>query len=126
MSVVGKIQAALAAPSIETTVALANFNFDFSLCRVDAPLEFKGLGAALSTKRRSAAEHGTSHSTARKLGSLFEQVLPSTPRLFRAYGLRASEIAQSSLVNPKGNKAFGPFAEHIGDITTYYIYNQVR
>lgn len=114
MSSIGKIQAAWAAASNETTLALANFNFDFSLIKVEAPVEFKELGAALSTKRRSAAEHGTSHMTARKLGSLFEQLLPSTPRLFRAYGLRASEIAQSPSVNPKGNKAYGPFAEHIG------------
>lgn len=114
MSAIGKIQAAWAAASNETTLALANFNFDFSLVKVEAPLEFKELGAALSTKRRSAAEHGTSHMTARKLGSLFEQVLPSTPRLFRAYGLRASEIAQSPSVNPERNKAYGPFAEHIG------------
>lgn len=121
MSAVGKIQAAWAAASNETTLALANLNFDFSLIKVEAPVEFKDLGAALSIKRRSAAEHGTSHSTARKLGSLFEQILPSTPRLFKAYGLRASEIAQSPLVNPKGNKAYGPFAEHTGvDGTTIW------
>ena len=114
MSAIGKIQAAWAAASIDTTVALANLNFDFSLIKVEAPVEFKELGAALSTKRRSAAEHGTSHMTARKLGSLFEQFLPPTPRLFRAYGLRASNIVQSQLVNPKGNKSYGPFAEHSG------------
>jgi hypothetical protein len=114
MSAIGRIQAAWAAASNETTLALANLSFDFSLIKVEAPLEFKELGGALSTKRRSAAEHGTSHMTARKLGSLFEQVLPSTPRLLRAYGLRASEIAQSPSVNPKGNKAYGLFADHIG------------
>lgn len=114
MSAIGKIQAAWAAASNEITVTLANLNFDFSLIKVEAPLEFRELGAALSTKRRSAAEHGTSHMTARKLGSLFEQVLPPTPRLFKAYGLRASKIAQSPLVNPKRNKDYGPFAEHIG------------
>lgn len=114
MSAIGKLQGAWLAASNETTITLANLNFDFSLFKVEAPQEFKELGAALSTKRRSAAEHGTSHMTARKLGTLFEQVLPSTPHLLRAYGLRASKIAQSPSVNPKGNKAYGPFAEHIG------------
>ena len=72
MSAVGRIQAAWAAASNETTLALANVNFDFSLIKVEAPVEYKDLGAALSTKRRSAAEQGASHSTARKLGCLFE------------------------------------------------------
>lgn len=82
--------------------------------RIDASAEYSGLGAALSSRRRSAAEYGTSHKIARKLGALFEQILPLTPNLFKAYGLRASEIAQSPLVNPKGGQAYGPFAEHIG------------
>ena len=82
---------------------------------------YKGLGAALSHRRRSAAEHGASHQTACKLGALFEQVLPSKPKLFKAYGLRASEIAQSPLINPKGSQNYGPFADHIGvDGTTIW------
>lgn len=114
MANIGRIQSALATASQETTVALANVNFDFSLFRIEAPAEYQPLGAALSTRRRSAAEHGTTHVTAGKLGSLFEQALPLTPNLFKAYGLRASEIAQSPLINPKGSKAYGPFEEHIG------------
>ena len=121
MSGYGRIQGALTALTQDTTLALVNGNFNFSLVRVDAPAEYKGLGAALSHRRRSAAEHGTSHKTACKLGALFEQVLPSTPSLFKAYGLRASEIAQSPLVNPKSTQAHGPFAEHIGvDGTTIW------
>ena len=105
----------------ESTLALANVNFDFALLKIEAPREYKDLGEALSIKRRSAAEHGTTHKTARILGSLFEQTLPSTPSLFKAYGSRASEIASSPLVNPKGGKVHGPFAEHTGvDGTTIW------
>lgn len=113
-SAIGRIQNAFAMASQETTVALANVNFDFSLFRIEAAAEYQPLGAALSTKRRSAAENGTTHQTAGKLGALFEEALPQTPSLFKAYGLRASEIAQSPLINPKGSKAYGPFEEHIG------------
>ena len=108
------IQAALAAMEQKTNLGLAHFNFDFSLLKLEAPPEYRDFGAALSTKRRFAAESGNTHITARKLGALFEQVLPSTPSLFKAYGLRASEIAQHPSVNPKGKRADGPFAEHTG------------
>ena len=115
MSNIGRLQSALISASQETTFALANANFDFALVKVEAPpVEYNHLGAALSTKRRSAAEHGTTHKTARKLGSLFEESIPPTPNLLRAYGLRASEIAQTPLVNPRGGRDHGPFADHIG------------
>jgi hypothetical protein len=113
-SAIGKLQAALAVATQETTFALFNLNFDFSLVKVDAPIEFHGLGAALSTKRRNASESGDHHRTARKLGSLFEQTLPDTPNLFKAYGLRVSEIAQSPAGTAKGAKSFGPFADYVG------------
>lgn len=61
MSGLNRIQAALVAARQETT---------FALIKVEAPPEYNDLGAALSTKRRSAADHGTTHKTARKLGSL--------------------------------------------------------
>jgi hypothetical protein len=111
---VGKIQAALAVATQETTLALANLNFDFSLVKVEAPVEFHGLGSVLSARRRNASESGDHHKTARKLGSLFEQMLPDTPNLFKAYGLRVSEIAKSPSGAPKGGKSFGPFADYAG------------
>ncbi|KAH8659209.1 hypothetical protein BGZ60DRAFT_120559 [Tricladium varicosporioides] len=113
-SAVGKIQAALAAATQETTLALANFNFDFSLVKVEAPVEFQPLGAALSIKRRTASESGDHHRTARKLGSLFEQIIPDTPRLFAAYGNRVSEIASSPAGKAKGSQPFGPFSDFAG------------
>ncbi|KAF2456673.1 hypothetical protein BDY21DRAFT_386143 [Lineolata rhizophorae] len=114
MSSVSRIVAALISGSQETNVALANLNFDFSLVKVEAPPEFHGLGAALSQGRRASAESGSSHVTARKLGALFEQILPKTPNLFERYGTRVSEIAQGSEPNPASNRLGGLFADQVG------------
>ncbi|PGG96931.1 hypothetical protein GX51_07579 [Blastomyces parvus] len=104
----------LTAPTIETTLALANLNFDFSLVKLEAPKEFLGLGNSLSRHRRESAEIGPTHITARKLGALFAQVVPSTPKLEEAYGKRVSEIAGSSDINPQGLRSDGIFADYIG------------
>lgn len=121
MSSLGKIIGAAIYGSAETTVALANINFDFSLMKVDAPTEFLGLGASLSKQRKGDAEEGFRHVTARKLGALFESALPETPHLIQAYGKRVTEIAGSPKVNPKGTPADGPFADHVGaDGTTIW------
>ena len=116
MSSIGRLTTALLQGTQETTLALANLNFDFSLVKVsgpsvfltysdvqrlDAPLEFRGVGESLTRYRREDAEVGSSHVTARKLGALYEQVVPNTPRLFEAYGRRASEIANHG---PKASK----------------------
>lgn len=100
MSSLGRVNAALGVARNENTLALANINFDFSLVRVDAPPEFQLLGANLSNHRRQQAETGTPHRTAQKLRALFEGVLPHTPALTRAHGLRVSEISQSHRHNP--------------------------
>lgn len=114
MSSIGRVTAALGAAQVENTIALANINFDFSLIRVDAPPEFRQLGSNLSGRRRQEAETGTPHRVARKLGALFAGVLPRTPKLIQAYGLRLSEISQSNRHNPKGNSSDGPFSAHVG------------
>lgn len=121
MAGVGRIVAALASGSQETTVALANLNFDFSLVKVEAPVEFKGLGACLSSKRKKEAECGTVHVTARKLGALFADGLPAIPNLLQAYGRRVTEIAEAPHINPKGSRFDGPFVGHVGaDGTTIW------
>lgn len=114
MSSLGRLTAALGVAHNENTLALANINFDFSLFRVDAPLEFQALGANLSANRRQEAETGTPHRTARKLGALFEGVLPHVPELARAYGRRVSEISSYQVYNPRENGEGGPFAAHMG------------
>ncbi|KAI1502063.1 hypothetical protein F5X99DRAFT_171856 [Biscogniauxia marginata] len=111
---IGRIQSSLASATQETTFALANANFDFSLIRYEAPAEYKELGRALAKKKRFEAEDGPAHTTASRLGSLFHSILPETPNLIRAYGTRASEIATSPIVNPRGTEEHGPFKDYIG------------
>lgn len=94
---IGKINASLAGGlTQETTLALANLNFDFSLCKIEAPMEYHGLGECISKRRRADAEGGNEHVLARKLGALFSHVLPVTPKLVRAYGTRATEIIREN------------------------------
>lgn len=114
MSAIGKIQAALAAATNEVTVAAANINFDFTLIKCEPPQEFHPLGSALTQRRKEDAEYGSTHITARRLGALFEGLLPSTPTLLRAYGTRVSEIAQmsSQIVSPEPENSM--FAAHAG------------
>ena len=50
----------------------------------------------------------------RKLGCLFEQVVPLTPKLTKAYGLRSSEIIQAPGISSKGSKSDGPFEAFVG------------
>lgn len=98
----------------ETNVALATFNIDFSLIKLEAPQEFRGLGNELGPARKEAAENGPQHATARKLGAFFQHCLPRTPHLIKAYGKRSSEIASCRQVNPRASQYEGNFADHVG------------
>ena len=130
MATIGKFTAAAFHSAPELSQSLAQINFDFSIIKaglaavcekkksfakpvqVDAPAEYQGLGAALSTNRRIVAEYGTAHITARKLGALFKAVLPETPRLIEAYGKRTSEIAEfdvGRLHSPSNKGIFGDY-----------------
>ncbi|KAH6700673.1 hypothetical protein BKA61DRAFT_561892 [Leptodontidium sp. MPI-SDFR-AT-0119] len=111
---VGKITGSAVSATNENTIALVNLNLDFSLIKCEAPQEFAAVGRALSSRRRSNAEDGSSHKAARKLGALFEQLIPSTPKLLKAYGSRASDIIESPGINPKGTPADGPFEGFVG------------
>jgi len=114
MASLGRLTNAIVAANNENTLQLAGFNIDFSLLKVEAPKEFMGLGAVLSQQRKSNAEDGPLHRTARKLGALFEQLLPSTPNLIRVYGKRATNIFQTPGVNPQGSRRDGPFENFVG------------
>lgn len=121
MASIGKYILSAASLTQETTLALANLNFDFSIIKLAAPLEYKELGAHLSKKRKREAEDGALHRTARKLGALFVDDLPNIGHLEKAYGLRVSEIASNDKVNPQGSNADGAFEEHVGaDGTTIW------
>lgn len=110
---ISRISNALVSGTNENTLALVNFNIDFSLLKLEPPGEFTGLGLSLTRQRRELAEEGPTHRTARRLGALFENVVPDSPALIRAYGSRVSEISQNS---PKKDIAqrHGVFAECAG------------
>ncbi len=95
MSAIGRVTASALAATNENTFGLANFNIDFSLVKVEAPIEYRGLRSALSRHRVENAEQGPQHRTARRLGALFEQILPPIKTLAEAYGRRSSQIAET-------------------------------
>ncbi|KAG4266619.1 hypothetical protein FPRO03_01903 [Fusarium proliferatum] len=109
-----KSGASLISQTAEANFGLATLNVDFSVIKLQAPAEYKPLGCELIPSRRSAAEDGMPHVTARKLGALFQNWIPPVPDLIKAYGRRAVEIAQCRSVNPKASKSDGIFADHIG------------
>jgi hypothetical protein len=116
-----KLRSSLATATNEITFAAANLNLDFSLFKFEAPTAYQPFGLGLSSRRRNEAEYGTIHTTARKLGALFEQTIPSTPKLVDAYGTRVSTIATPSDVNPQGSIVDGLFSGHVGaDGTTIW------
>ncbi|KAG8161927.1 hypothetical protein KVR01_007692 [Diaporthe batatas] len=115
MASFGTIPNRLVQGTNENTFALASVNFDFSLVSLAAPTEFTGVGSCLNHSHRENAEHGALHRTARKLGALFEGVVPPAPRLISAYGKRASEIMRIPELNPTGEaEKHGPFAAFVG------------
>ncbi|KAI1140856.1 hypothetical protein F5Y05DRAFT_410705 [Hypoxylon sp. FL0543] len=125
MASIGHFNAAAASLRTEATNALVNINVELNLFtkRVEPPQEYVGVGQHLAPTRRHEAQEGARHTIARKLGLLFKdnRMLPSTPELIKAYGLRASEISRSSAANPRGNVSHGAFAGMIGaDATTLW------
>ncbi|KAK3346926.1 hypothetical protein B0T25DRAFT_460056 [Lasiosphaeria hispida] len=115
------VSASLVSATNENAFALASMKVDISMIKVEVPAEYTGLNAALTSKRRIAAEEGTAHKTARRLGILFQDLLPSTPELLRAYGRRSSETSQTSTAKTEGNASGGIFANFLGaDITSIW------
>ncbi|KIM99785.1 hypothetical protein OIDMADRAFT_125594, partial [Oidiodendron maius Zn] len=114
MSAVSKLQAAFVSASQETTLALANLNADFSLVKIEPRIEYRDIGGALSNHRRVAGEAGSIHVTARRLGSLFQSIVPDVSNLLAAYGKRATELSKSPDANPTGTRDHGPFQEYVG------------
>lgn len=121
MANLGRVTMAALTAQNENSMALANLNFDFSLVKLEAPLEFRGVGNSLSLWRRTAAESGTAHRTARKLGALFEQAATIPDSLYAAYGLRVSEISASEAISPQERHRYSVFEGHVGaDATTIW------
>jgi hypothetical protein len=107
----------------ETNLALAHVNFDFSLVKYEVPAELQPIGQRLSKARKQSAEEGSFHILARRLGVLFQDVLPDVPALLEAYGTRVTEIVQETtdiMDQPKG-LAETLFGSHLGiDYTTIW------
>jgi hypothetical protein len=126
MTTIGHINTSAATVRGEATNALVNLNFElnvFTKRLVQPPPEYVDVGQHLAPKRRQEAQGGVRHAIARKLGLLFKDasLIPRTPHLIKAYGLRASEIARSSAANPRGDNSHGAFAGMIGaDGTTLW------
>lgn len=114
MASLGSISTSALAAYNENTLAAANFNINFALIRLDAPVEFHGVAQSLTPARRKNAEEGVSHQTARKLGALFENVFEIKKGVLKAYGQRASEISALERLNLKGKSSGGMFQEHMG------------
>jgi hypothetical protein len=74
MASIGRITLSLASGVMETTAALANFNFDFSIVRMEPPAEYRAIGNRLSKRRKEEAEGG-------KMGALFADIVPHVPSL---------------------------------------------
>ncbi|KAJ3568353.1 hypothetical protein NPX13_g6449 [Xylaria arbuscula] len=118
---IDKISGSLISGTNESSLSLANVKLDLSMIKVEVPAEYKGLSGALTSKRRTAAEEGTAHQTARRLGILFQGILPPTPELLRAYGWRSTEIGNKSLKSTEQNISDGIFAKYLGaDITSVW------
>src|SRR5271166_5964074 len=114
MSTIGNLTTSYLSARNENTLALLNLNLDFSLVKCKAPKEFAVVGESLSARRRKNAKDGPTHKTARRLGALFEQLVLSTPRLLKAYSLRATKIIQTLGINPQGTEDDGLFKSFVG------------
>ncbi|PSN61771.1 hypothetical protein BS50DRAFT_639055 [Corynespora cassiicola Philippines] len=108
----GRITNALAAVQNEATIAAAQFNFDFTLVKCEAPKEYQPLGSILASSRKMSAEDGNAHITARRLGALFTGTCPSTPSLLKAYGNRVSEISAKCKDSMNRSQSF--FSDYTG------------
>ncbi|KAJ8110207.1 hypothetical protein ONZ43_g5931 [Nemania bipapillata] len=109
------LSASVASFKSEAIATLANINVDLALVKYEAPPEFQEVGQTISRKRKESAEDGHLHRTARKLGELFKNIVPSTPNLLRAYGNRVSEISAKASVNPRGTQSKdGLFSAYVG------------
>ncbi|OTB17813.1 hypothetical protein K445DRAFT_328907 [Daldinia sp. EC12] len=98
----------------EASFALGNINLDFTLVKIDAPVEFEGVRNSISKFRKDNAETGDLHRTARKLGALFDDIAPKAPDLLSAYGHRVSEICEKENIDSAERARHGIFSHFVG------------
>ncbi|RAH79976.1 hypothetical protein BO86DRAFT_390602 [Aspergillus japonicus CBS 114.51] len=114
MSGINGITNSLLSATNENNLQLASLNFDFTLLKFEAPPEYQRLGSLLSADRKKDAEEGPVHVTARRLGALFEELVPRAPLLVKAFGTRVSEVVETPGISPQGSILHGPFERYVG------------
>ncbi|KIA75569.1 hypothetical protein HK57_00672 [Aspergillus ustus] len=116
MASIQRIAASAVQAVAEASFSLFHANIDVSLVKYEVPAELLPLGDRLSKQRRQVAEQGSFNIFARRLGFLFEEVLPNVPALLKAYGTRASEIAceMDATDNVPKSIVEGIFGPHLG------------
>ena len=114
MASFGKLSNSIISATNENSLSLVNVKADFSLIRCDPAREYVPVSLALTNTRRREAESGSMHATACRLGFLFNEMLPDTPTIIKAYGSRTSEILSRPDISPEGTENDGPFREFIG------------
>ena len=114
-----RVQAASASASNDATaLELGRINHDFNLVKFEPPEEYQALGDFLSKERRSDAEEGSAHITARTLGALFEGIHPATPNLLKAYGKRMCHVTRIAHATFTASRESGDFGSlHWTDAT---------
>lgn len=114
MATVPNLSGSIVSANNQNVVGLVNINLDVSLFSCKPPSEFLPIGSALSLRRKKEAEGGEQHKLACRLGFLFNDIIPETPKLISAYGARVSDILSRPGVNPRGTDQDGPFRDFIG------------
>lgn len=115
MTSIPNISGSVVAANNSNIAGLVNINLDVSLLRFSTPpKEFSTIGPALSLNRRKEAEGGEQHKVACRLGFLFNDIVPKTPKLIKAFGTRVSDILRRPGVNPQGTNGDGPFRDFVG------------
>ncbi|CCD48220.1 hypothetical protein BofuT4_P035130.1 [Botrytis cinerea T4] len=117
-SAISKIVASVATLQNETTFSLSSLNLDFTLIKLEAPIEYKGVGNNIYSARKHDAEAEGLHKTARKLGALFDGKASIAVALFRAYGTRVSQLCEVERFNPTERSRHGLFSKHVGADST--------
>lgn len=114
MTSIPNLSGSIIAANNQNIAGLVNINLDVSLVRCNPPVEFSPIGPALSLQRRKEAEGGQQHKLACRLGFLFNDIVPETPKLIKAFGTRVSDILRRPGVNPQGTDEDGPFRNFVG------------
>lgn len=118
MASIGNLTNTFLRASQETTITLANLNFNFSIIKFIAPKEYQGLGDSFSRRWKVAAEDGAINIIAKKLSTLFSGINLNVPNLIRIYRLRTSEVAKLPAVNPKATSGISIFANYLNANST--------